>query len=61
MLDQEALEDFNDIYPYLKRPYQNIRTAFSMATQFTHLFWLYLSVENRKAMMSLLLFKRLFH
>ena len=25
----------------------NLRTTFSMATQFTHLYWLYLSDENR--------------
>ena len=40
MLDQKPLEDFNDIYPKLKRPnhqrFMNIRTTFSMATQFTH-------------------------
>ena len=44
MLDQKALEDFNDIYLELKRPNhqrcRNIRTTFSMATQLTHLYWL---------------------
>ena len=54
MLDQKALEEFNDIYLYLKRHNhqrcRNIRTTFSMASQFTHLFWLYLSVENRIAL-----------
>ena len=54
MVDQKALEDFN-IYPLLKRPNhqrcRNIRTTFTMATQFTHLYsWLYLSVENRIAL-----------
>ena len=44
MLDQKALEDFNNIYLELKRPNhqrcRNIRTTFSMATQLTHLYWL---------------------
>ena len=52
MLEQKALEDFNHMHPLLNSPNhqrcRNIRTSFSMATQFTHwLYWLYLRAENR--------------
>ena len=50
MLDQKALEYFIDIKRPNHQRCMNIRTTFSMATHFTHLYWLNLSFENRIAL-----------